>query len=163
MRGQSGDKSKIRLQAQVCSGRARTLGRQTHWSLRSAQQARLREGGGHGEDSGRRGGRPEPRSLNSAEGTERGTRDCRMSLRAKSAGALTTVSGQLNRPGSESLQPSVQNRLLSSLVFPKVSLEALLPASSFPPTLLRSTLAIGDMSLAVTPFCPHFPLAGQCS
>lgn len=102
MRGQSGDKNKIRLQAQVCSGRARTLVRQTHWSLRSAQHGRktrapLREGGGHREDSGRRGGRPEPPSLNSAKGTERGTRGRLMSLRAKSAGALTAVSGRLNR------------------------------------------------------------------
>lgn len=44
MRGQSGDKSKTRLQAQVCSGRARTLLRQTHWSLRSARHGRKTTG-----------------------------------------------------------------------------------------------------------------------
>ena len=87
MRGQSGDKSKIRLQAQVCSRKARTLVRQTRWSLpeespapEEAQEeddgASLREGGGHSEDSGRRGGGPEPPSLTSAKGTERSTSDC---------------------------------------------------------------------------------------
>lgn len=59
--------------------------------------ASLREGGGPREDSGRRGGRPEPPSLNSAKGTERSTSDCLTSLRAKSARALTTVNGQLSQ------------------------------------------------------------------
>lgn len=83
--------------ASTSSGRADTLEPAERPAREEDAGASLREGGGPREDSGRRGGRPEPPPLNSAKGTERSTSDCLTSLRAKSARALTTVNGQLSR------------------------------------------------------------------
>lgn len=82
--------------ASTYSGEADTLepAERPAWEEDAGSPERGRRSQGRLGEAGRT---PRAPSLNSAKGTERGTRGRLMSLRAKSAGALTAVSGRLNR------------------------------------------------------------------